>query len=193
MLPRLKLLSAALLLLALGCASPTSQRIERKVDALAETQQRMLHNQDLTLAGLDELVALARRQGTGEITLFYPWASAQLPPAQAQRLVLFLDRLSYEAHGRELVLVSVGSANDWWREDWNQNLSARRAQGPMKRVHQHLVNTPHRVLRRYGVGQSLAEEGQSPRQWRHARIIAVYAEEQLPELPERGGAASATP
>ena len=171
---------AALGLSLLACVHPGAGvrrigRIEAKIDQL-------IAGQALQQAALDELLALARAQGTGEITLFFPWASSRLPADQEERLVRFVDHLAHEAHGRTLLLVSVGSATDWRSADWNDPLSRRRAEAPRALVSQHLVHLPHRWLKVVAQGSQGAPVGAKGQTWRHVRVIAVYDEATLPPL-----------
>ena len=176
--------------LSLACAPAHTERaarLEAKVDTANAKLDQILANQALSQAGLDELLALARAQGTGEITLFFPPASSTLLPDECDRLVAFLDRLVFAAHGRTLLFVSLGAATEWRKPAHTQRLSQARAEAPRAIIAQHLVNSPHRWLRREGLGDAAAPTGAGGRAWRHVRLIAVYDEAQLPALPARGG------
>jgi hypothetical protein len=177
---RLRGLFALFLLLGLACG-PThrqSSRIEAKLD---QANIKL----DQLLEGQEELLESARRQGSGEITLFFPWEMAILMPEQQQRLVAFLDRLAFEARGRPLLLVSVGVAPDWGGKSWQKTLSEQRANAVRPWVARLLVNTPHRWLSHYGVGDGGVEKAAGF--WRQVRLIAVYDEAFLPELLPEGG------
>lgn len=181
--PRLLLAVAGLLgAFSLACMHPGAtnrklDRIERKVD-------RILEGQKLSEEKLDELLALARAQGTGEITLFYPWARSTLPRSQRDRLVRFLDHLAHEAHGRPILLVAVGTSSDWRQESRNESLSKQRAASPRTLVARHLVHVPHEWREVKGLGSRLTPPDARGKTWRHVRIIAVYDESQLPQLPK---------
>lgn len=179
-----------LAVLSLACAPAHTERaarVEAKVDAANGKLDQLLAAQALSQAALDELLALARQQGTGEITLFFPPASSTLLPDERDRLVAFLDRLVFEAHGRPLLFVSLGAATEWRKPAHTQRLSQARAEAPRALVAQHLVNTPHRWLRREGLGDAIAPTGAGGRAWHHVRLIAVYDEGALPPLPAKGG------
>ncbi|MDP2310032.1 MAG: hypothetical protein Q8P18_28700 [Pseudomonadota bacterium] len=181
---------ALFLLLGLACGPASMRqhaRMERKIDRVDDKVDRLLHLQESSLAGIDELVSLARRQGTGEITLFFPWNSDDITRGspQYQRLTAYLDRLAFESRGRTIRLVAVGSAGDWWRSDWNDGLSARRAEAPRWIVKQHLLYIPHTWSAVYGIGAREAPAEHLGRTWRHVRVIAVYDDAQLPALPAR--------
>ncbi len=173
------------LMLGLACGPSTHRaaRIERGVDAANARLDKLLEGQALTNAALDELVRAARQSGSGEITLFYAWGSATLPWGERERLRFFLDRVSFEARGREVLFVAVGSASDWNKDEWNDKLSARRAEAPRSLIGHQLVNTPYRWISRYGVGDRVVPDGISGSQFRHVRLVAVYDEALLPRLP----------
>ena len=177
-----RLLVLALLALLAGCIPHSSGRISRKLDRLDTKVDQVLENQSEMMADLDELVERSRRQGTGEITLFFPWTGDRLfrGTAQHERLVAFADRLAMEAHGREILLVAIGSAADWSGTTWNRNLSTERAIGAQQVLDRHLVHVPHRWLRTVGAGRDGHPPDAHGRTWRNVRVIAVYEEEQLP-------------
>lgn len=191
-MPRRPLALPALLIpaLLLGCAHHHSagrsvdevgRAIEQRLDALAEGQV-------ITHEALEGLIALGQRQGTGEITLFFGPGEARLDGSQQARLVRFLDTLQREAHGREIRLVCVGSAGSRGPLDWNRRLSERRALAARSVIDHYLVNAPHSYLDLYGTGstQSPPDVGlKVSRRYRSVRVIAVYDEGQLPELPGR--------
>jgi hypothetical protein len=178
------------LALSLACmhpSAPRQARIEGKLDAVNAKVDRVLAAQALSQEALDELVLASRRQGTGEITLFFGWGNARVRRGSSERdrYVRFLDRLAFEARGREVVLVAVGAAGDWKQEDRNVRLSGQRAATARVIAKQQLVNVPHRWVRAYGVGAAEAPGDHGGRTWRHVRIIAVYDDAQLPALPPK--------
>lgn len=172
---------AALLLLLSGCCLPPARQL-RTVDHKLD---RVLDNQAVMQVDLDELVAASRLQGTGEITLFFPWATGTLwrSSGEYDRLVGWLDNLVLHARGREIVLVAVGSATDWGRPERNQRMSARRARDARAIIERQLVHVPHRWADSYGTGAVEVPPDAGGRTWRHTRVIAVYDEGQLPALP----------
>lgn len=178
----IRLLGPALIIAALGaCIVPaqrTVTRIDRKLD-------RLIADHEVMQRDLSELVEASRLQGTGEITLFFPWHATRLHRGgqQYERLVDWLDALVLASRGREILLVTVGSADDWGRPDWNEELGLMRAHSPRWVVEEHLVNVPHRWVRFVSVGDLLAPHEARGRTWRHVRIVAVYDEDQLPPLP----------
>jgi hypothetical protein len=176
------------LLFSLACMHPSASqhaRTDRKLDRLEGKVDRVLAEQAVSQESLDELLRIARRQGSGELTLFFPWNSARLRPGSDQhdRYVRFLDRVAFEAHGREVVLVAIGSAGDWKKDDWNDTLADRRASVVRLPAKRHLLHVPHRWLRVDGAGSTLAPGEAKGRTWRHVRVLAVYDEGDLPPLP----------
>jgi len=181
--PRLLLATISILAaFTLACMHPGRPSTDRKLGRIESKLDQILEGQALSHEKLDELLALARAQGTGEITLFYPWGRSSLPRSQEDRLVRFLDHLAHEAHGRPILLVAVGTASDWRTDDWNDPLSKRRANAPRTLVGRHLVHVPHKWHKVQGVGDRLTPPDAKGPTWRNVRIIAVYDTEQLPEL-----------
>ncbi len=78
----------------------------------------------------------------------------------------------------------MGSASDWRRETWNESLSKRRAATPRPVVGRHLVHVTHKWHEVRGVGSRIVPPDARGRTWRNVRIIAVYDETQLPDLPK---------
>lgn len=182
---RLALLTSALLCVLTACIPSSARRItriDRNVEALQQGQGRMLANQDRLMAGVDELVEASRRDGTAEITLYFPWRGDRLRRGTAQhdRLVAWLDHLVMHARGREILLASIGSATDWRRRDWNEEVSVARAWSPKPVIARHLVNVPHRWVSSVGTGDREVPPDAGGRTWRHVRILAAFDEAQLP-------------
>ena len=177
-LSRLALLLGALSLLA--CVHPGAGT--RRMDRVEDKIDRLLAGQDRQQAALDELLGLARAQGSGELTLFFPWASSALSAQERDRLVNFADHLAREAHGRPVLLVSVGTATDWRSPGWNGPLSRRRAEAPRAVLSQHLVHVPHRWVKVLARGAEGAPVGARGKTYRNARVIAVFDERALDGL-----------
>lgn len=171
---------ALILLFSLACG-PTHRQVTRIEAKLDQANVKL----DELLLGQQELLQLARQQGSGEITLFFVWETALFLPGQRERLIAFLDRLSFEAHGRPVLLLSVGMTPDWGDKNWQKSLSQRRADAVRPLVARYLVNTPHRWLGHYGVGDASVEQGEGATSWRQVRLIAVFDEALLPQVPGR--------
>ena len=82
-------------------------------------------------AALEKLERLAAQQGTGSIRLFFAEGSAHLDQFQYERLVSFLDYLARESRGRNVILVSIGSASAVGPAAVNLRLSMGRSEAPL--------------------------------------------------------------
>ncbi len=137
---------------------------------------------------LSMLESLARGQGSGEITLFYDNASSSLVPGSMahKRLVRFLDYLSLNAHGRNILFVSIGSASAFGNEKINRKLAENRAKAPVPVIEKMLINIPHDFYKIYAVAD-LSSQSDIPfsrqKEYQHTRIIAVFEPEQLQHYP----------
>lgn len=155
--------------------------VRRAVDAHAV--MRAGQGEEAAGRALEELVAISRRQGSGEITIFFPLGSAVLAEEERDRLVRFADVLAREARGRKLMLVSVGSASTLGEADYNQRLARQRALVPEEILKKHLVNTPHEFHQIYGVGDIYSPRNvtlDEHKRYQHVRIVAVFGPDQLP-------------
>ena len=156
--------------------------------AVQERLDVLLEGQGITHESLEQLLRLGQRQGTGEITLFFEAGGARLSAREEARLVRFLDHLQRESHGREIRFVCVGSAAANGPIGWNDKLSQRRAMAARSTIEHVLVNTSHAFIDLYGTGATQSPPGvgwQVDQRYRSVRVIAVYDDEQLPELPPR--------
>jgi hypothetical protein len=77
---------------------------------LQGTESKNLQTSQQALAMIEQL---SNEQGSGQITLFFPTGSAELRQGseQHERLIRFLDYLSRESRGREVLFVLIGSAS----------------------------------------------------------------------------------
>ncbi len=137
---------------------------------------------------LGMLEDISKRQGSGEITIFFKTGSAALPKGSMEyrRLVRFLDYLARESHGRKILLVSIGSASAFGNPRVNARLARRRAKAPVAAIERYLVNTPHEFYQVYSVGDRYSPRDvpmQVQKNYQHTRIIAVFEADQLPGLP----------
>jgi outer membrane protein OmpA-like peptidoglycan-associated protein len=137
---------------------------------------------------LQILENLSNEQGTGQITLFFPTGSHELRQGSEQynRLINFLDYLSRDSRGREVLLVLIGSASATGSPQLNERLSRERATAPEPIIDQYLVNIPHRYFKVYGMGDIYSPKGVTltvDQRYQNVRIIAVYQTDQVPLLP----------
>jgi hypothetical protein len=169
----------------------TMQQLDRRggqVDRLQATENKELQTSQQALA---KMQALSQQQGTGESTLFFPEGSVHLDQGslQYQRLVTFLDYLSRDSRGRQVILVSIGSASAIGNPTANRRLSVQRSEAPLPVIDQYLVNIPHKYYKVYGLGDMYAPKQattQVEHRYQSMRLIAVYDADQLPATPVAG-------
>ena len=102
---------------------------------------------------------------------------------ERDRLVRFADFAAREARGRKLLLVSLGSASAFGDQKVNQRLAERRSAVPVDVMDKYLINVPHEFHKVYGTGDLYSPKGvklKEHQRYQHARVIAVFASEQLP-------------
>jgi outer membrane protein OmpA-like peptidoglycan-associated protein len=149
------------------------------------SQMQAAQTQDLqnSQAALTKLEQLSDQQGSGQITLFFAEGSAQLNQEQQLRLIRFLDYIARASLGREVILVSVGSASAVGPAAVNRRLSVERSQAPLATINQYLVNTPHEFYKVSAVGDMYAPKDASTQvaqRYQNVRIVAAYDKAQLP-------------
>src|SRR5262245_34377234 len=157
----------------------------RDYEQLQGTESRNLPTSQQALGLLEQL---SQQQGTGQITLFFPTGSAALPSSglQYDRLVNFLDYLSRNSRGRQIIFVMIGSASATGGLGINEKLSRERSQAPEPIIDQYLVNVPHQYFRVYGLSDIYSPKNvtlQEDQRYQNVRIIAVYQTDQIPGLP----------
>lgn len=164
----------------LGEIKATGRQI---LESARQTQETVLQTQETARRSLAVLEELSRRHGTGEITVFFPVAGATLSAVERDRLVRFADFAAREARGRKLLLVSLGSASAFGDQKVNQRLAERRSAVPVDVMDKYLINVPHEFHKVYGTGDLYSPKGvklKEHQRYQHARVIAVFASEQLP-------------
>ena len=157
----------------------------RDYQQLQGTESKNLQTSQQALAMLEQL---SNQQGTGQITLFFPTGSAELrqQSEQGQRLIRFLDYISRESRGREVLFVLIGSASATGSLQTNERLSRERSQAPEPIIDQYLVNVPHKYFKVYGLGDMLSPKGATltvDQRYQNVRLVAVYQTDQVPVLP----------
>ncbi len=163
----------------------TTQKIDGNTLKILDTGEK---NYDATKLVIQALEKLSKKQGTGEVTIFFPVGSSDIPKGslEYQRLVNFADFLSKESHGRKIIFVSVGSASAFGPKQINEDLAKRRAESPLKVLEQYLVNIPHEFFKVYGTGDEYSPKDVAMdvhQRYQHSRVIAVYESSQIPETP----------
>jgi outer membrane protein OmpA-like peptidoglycan-associated protein len=157
----------------------------RDYQQLQGTESKNLQTSQQALAMLEQL---SNEQGTGQITLFFPTGSAELrqQSEQGQRLIRFLDYISRDSRGREVLFVLIGSASATGSMQANERLSRERSQAPEPIIDQYLVNVPHKYYKVYGLGDIYSPKGATltvDQRYQNVRIVAVYQTDQVPVLP----------
>jgi outer membrane protein OmpA-like peptidoglycan-associated protein len=157
----------------------------RDYQQLQGTESKNLQTSQQALAMLENL---SNQQGTGQITLFFPTGSAELSQRseQGERLIRFLDYISRDSRGREVLFVLIGSASATGSLQTNERLSRERSQAPEPIIDQYLVNVPHKYYKVYGLGDMLSPKGATltvDQRYQNVRIVAVYQTDQVPVLP----------
>lgn len=150
-----------------------------------ETAQRSLQN----------IEEMSKRQGTGEITIFFPNNSAVIDKKTIEfdRLVNFADFLSRESKGRKIIFLSIGSASTTGRNEANLKLAKKRSETPLDILDMYLVNIPHEFHKVYGTGDRFSPKGVATKEhqrYQHTRIIALFDTSQAPALNEEAKAIS---
>jgi hypothetical protein len=164
----------------------SNQRLEASSQKILDSSQQNLETAQKTLKTLEQL---SKRQGTGEITLFYPVGEHQIKPGSLEygRLVNFTDSLSHGSRGRKILFISIGSASAFGNKNLNERLARKRSESPKDVIDKYLVNIPHEFFKVYGVGDMYSPKNVSMKEhqkYQTTRIIAFYETDQIPSLPE---------
>lgn len=125
------------------------------------------------------LQEIIENQGTGDITLFFPVNSAEIPENSFQynRLIRYLDSLERNNQGRKIVFVIMGSASATGEETHNKILSRNRANAPIPIIDHYLVNVPHTYHKVYGIGESQSPQETTDdvhQRYQFVRIMGLY-------------------
>jgi hypothetical protein len=170
---------------ATGKIAESTTRIEETTRRIDETGVKTY---DQTRMILEAFEKVSKKQGTGEITVFFPVASSRIERGslQYQRIVTFVDFLARESRGRKIMLASVGSASAFGPRELNERLAKERSQAPLEVVDQYLVNLPHEYVKIYGTGDVYSPRDvtlKEHQRFQAARLIAFYEKGQEPPLP----------
>ena len=164
----------------------TTGQIRKDAEASRMTVQK---NSETAQKALQVIEQLSRKQGTGEITIFFPTNASRVKRGslEYERLVRFIDYLSRESKGRKVLFVSIGSASAFGNKNINNKLAMNRSEFPVKVIDKYLVNIPHEFYKVYGTGDLYSPKGIAKKEhhkYQHTRIIALYETDQAPELPQ---------
>jgi len=171
----------------------TARRIEEGIQKLDETSKKSLEtsrsNLETAQKALQLLEELSKKQGTGEITIFFPVGVSILEKnsLEYERLVRFVDFLSRESKGRKVLLISIGSASAFGNKRFNEKLAQKRSEFPKDVIDKYLINIPHEFFKVYGTGDVYSPKNitmKEHQRYQHTRIIAFYETDQIPALPD---------
>ena len=159
------------------------------VGELAEIKSTGKQALDIAQRSLQIIEEMSKRQGTGEITIFFPNQSAVIDKKtiEFERLVHFADFLSRESRGRKIILLSIGSASSTGSKKVNLKLAKKRSQTPLDILDKYLVNIPHVFHKVYGTGDMFSPKGvrmKEHQRYQHTRIIALFDTSQSPTVNE---------
>jgi outer membrane protein OmpA-like peptidoglycan-associated protein len=167
----------------------STQKLEETNLKILEAAQKHQENAQKTLVKIEEL---SKKQGSGEITLFFQVGSSKLTEKsmEYERLVRFTDFLARESKGRKIVLITIGSASAFGSPKMNVKLAKARADFPKPVIDKYLVNSPHEYYKVYGIGDQYSPKGVSKKEherYQHTRVIALFENDTIPSLPEEAG------
>jgi len=173
-----------------------TKRIEERIKSLDSTQQEILKtsksNIEIAQKTLAMIEEISRKQGAGEITIFYPVGSSKIEKNSLEylRLINFLDYLSRESKGRKILFISIGSASSFGNKKVNEKLAKKRAEAPIEIIEKYLINIPYEIFKVYGTGDLYSPKNVSMKEhqkYQHTRLIAVYETRDIPQLPPEPG------
>lgn len=161
-----------------------NQGMKSDLDAIRTTNQQSLETAQRALKVLEEM---ANRQGTGEISVFFPNGSARLErdAMEHDRLVRFADFLARESRGRKVILLSIGSASAYGNQKVNMDLARKRSEVPLDIMDKYLVNVPHEFHKVFGNGDLNSPRDvkmKEHQRYQHTRVIAVFDKEQVANI-----------
>ena len=177
----------------------TTVKIDASVKRVAEGQARLEETAretldtakktwDTTRMIIEAFEKVSRRQGTGEVTVFFPRGTSRIERSglQERRLVEFADWLARESRGRKIMFIAVGSASATGPQELNLKLAKKRSEALLGVIDQYLVNVPHEYVKMYGTGDAYSPKGGTAAEherFQHARLIAFFEKGQEPVLP----------
>jgi len=161
-----------------------NQGMKSDLAAIKNTSQQSLETAQRSLKVLEDM---ANRQGTGEISVFFPNGSAHMERGVVEhdRLVRFADFLARESRGRKVILVSIGSASAYGNQKVNLSLAKKRSEVPLDIMDKYLVNVPHEFHKVFGNGDLNSPKDvkmKEHQRYQHTRVIAVFDKEQVANI-----------
>lgn len=169
-----------------------NQQVLGELGDMKKTNQQTLETAQRSLQIIEEM---SKRQGSGEITIFFPVKSAVVEKSsmEFERLVHFADFLARESKGRKIILLTIGSASSTGSKKINMKLAKKRSEAPLDILDKYLVNIPHEFHKVYGTGDLYSPKGvrmKKHQRYQHTRIIALFDTAQTPMLNEEAKAAT---
>lgn len=160
----------------IGELKESNQRVQSDLREIKATNQKALDTAQRSLLKIEEM---ASRQGTGELTVFFPVNSAtiEVRSLEFERLVRFADFLSRESRGRKLSILSIGSASATGNRKTNLKLAQKRSEVPLEILDKYLINIPHEFYKVYGTGDLYSPQNvklKEHQRYQHTRIIALF-------------------
>jgi hypothetical protein len=162
----------------------SNQQVMGELGEIKTTGRQALETAQRSLQMIEEI---SKRQGTGEITIFFPVRSAAIDKEslEFERLVHFADFLSRESRGRKIIFLSIGSASSTGKKKTNMKLAKKRSETPLDILDKYLVNIPHEFHKVYGTGDMYSPKGvrlKEHQRYQHTRIIALFDTSQSPPI-----------
>lgn len=174
-------------------AEGSLQRLEDSTQRIEELNKRIVELSQASHEKTEKLVEmierLSKKQGTGEVTLFFSTGSARIKKdsPEYQRLIRFLDYLSTESRGRKVWFVSIGSASAFGGKKVNEKLAKQRSEAPKGIIDKYLVHIAHEFFKVYGTGDAYSPKNVSKEEhqrYQNVRLIAFYDPGEIPALPK---------
>lgn len=157
------------------------QSIIRSEEASKQLVEAYNKNIETSRMAFQMLKEIAERQGTGEITIFFPVNSSTIEKGslEYERLVRFADYLARESNDRKVFIISIGSASAFGDAKHNEQLAKRRSQAPISIINHYLVKIPHEFYKVYGTGDMYSPKDVSMKihdRYQHVHLTAFYEE-----------------
>jgi outer membrane protein OmpA-like peptidoglycan-associated protein len=170
----------------IGDIKASNQKMQGDLSEIKATNQKALETAQKSLQIIEDMAA---KQGTGEITVFFPTGSSSLHKGSLEydRLVRFADFLSRESKGRKIIFLSIGSASATGHHETNMKLAKKRSEAPVDVLDKYLINIPHEYYKVYGTGDLHSPKKATMKEnqrFQHTRIIALFDTAQAPKVNE---------
>ena len=170
----------------IGDIKASNQKMQGDLTEIKATNQKALETAQKSLQIIEDMAA---KQGTGEITLFFPTSGSTISKGSLEydRLVRFADFLSRESRGRKIIFLSIGSASATGHHQTNMKLAKKRSEAPLDILDKYLINIPHEFYKVYGTGDLHSPKNvkmKENQRYQHTRVIALFDISQAPKVNE---------